>query len=721
MLTEPRSAKTERAVGPSLGSSLVPVVTCLLAALVFTLDGYNFGRGNQISHLPAIMRLCDPSFLERDYFVNALVEAGPRYYYFRLLALGSQLLPLPLLAFLLTLGTNAATLLVTFRLTERAFDVIAAHASIVLLCALHFYVRLGGAGFLLSDYLTPASLAIPCALAAIAAAIGGHRLRATLWAIATSVVHPLYGLAAGGALALTAGLVKPLDGRSSARERMLANAASLAAFAAAFMLLWHRAEAEPRLDDGTFFEIYGRVRAAHHLLPSRFPGRDWAMFGIFTASSACFALASRERMRSALLPLAWLGALALLGFIAGYVFVEVVPVRLVLVLQLYRFTCFTTWLGIVLAAGAFSALAHVRNAGELLAWRPLTAVLGFALLAAGELLLQPQRRGVTLLVISIVVSAAWAARASRRPQLGVLGLATVLLFLGLRLGAYGERRIWLGNLRPSFVLSDVKTRYDDVARFAREHTAVSDVFVIADGATSANAGMFRYKAGRALFGEYKVFPFRDGEMAEWYERDRALKTLRRASNNDLRLWSLSQRYDLAYAVLSNDMPSAFPVAFQGDHYRLVSLRDSASLPDERSFGFGNEENGAAYLGSGWHATEAWGVWSKQRRADLVVPLRPERHAETLALKIGAFTAANHPRQEVECWVNGVFAGRLELEARAPRWRRVTLPAAARDHARASGALHVRFEIGEPGNPARLGVSGDTRDLGIALYALELGQ
>jgi hypothetical protein len=347
-------------------------------------------------------------------------------------------------------------------------------------------------------------------------------------------------------------------------------------------------------------------------------------------------------------------------------------------------------------------------------------VLGFALLAAGEMLVQPQRRGVTLLMISIVVIGAWATQASRRPQLGVLTLATAALFLGLRLGAYGERRVWLGNLRPSFVLSDVKTRYDDVTRFAREHTAMSDVFLIADGATSADAGMFRYKAARALFGEYKVFPFRDSEMAEWYERDRALKALRPASNNDGRLWSLSQRYDLAYAVLSNDMPSAFPVHFQGNHYRLVSLREVASLTDERSFGFGSEENGAALLGSGWHTSESWGVWSKQRRADLVVPLRPDRNAVTLALKIGAFTAANHPRQEAECWINGVFAGRLELGARAPSWRRVTLPAAALDRARASGALHVRFEIGEPGNPARLGVSRDARDLGIALYALEIG-
>jgi hypothetical protein len=720
MPTEPRSAKRERAAGPPIGASRLPIAASLLAALIFTLDGYNFGRGNQISHLPAILRLCDPSFLERDYFVNALVEVGPRYYYFRLIALGSQLLPLPLLAFLLTLGTNAATLLVTFRVTERAFDVIAAHASIVLLCALHFYVRLGGAGVLLSDYLTPASLAIPCALAAISAGIGGHRLRATLLAIATSVVHPLYGLAAGGALTLTLGLGLPLDGRSSAGKRRFANAASLAAFAAAFMLLWHRVDAGPRLDDGTFFEIYGRVRAAHHLLPSKFPGRDWAMFGIFGASSACFALASRERMGSAMIPLAWLGALAMLGFVVGYVFVEVVPVRLVLVLQLYRFTCFTTWLGIVLAAGAFSMLAHVRNPRELLAWRPLTAVLGFALLAAGELLVQPQRRGVTLLVVSIVVVGVWATRAFRRPQLGLLTFAAAVLFLGLRLGAYRERKVWLGNLRPSFVLSDVKTRYDDVARFAREHTEANDLFLIADGATSADAGMFRYKAARALFGEYKVFPFRDSEMAEWYERDRALRALRAASNNDRRLWSLSQRYDLAYAVLSNDMPSAFPVAFQGDHYRLVSLRDAASLPDERSFGFGSEGNGSGYLGSGWHSTEGWGVWSRQRRADLVVPLRRDRNAAVLALKIGAFTAANHPQHEAECWINGVFAGRLELEARAPSWRSVTLPAAALDRARASGALHVRFEIGEPGNPARLGVSRDARDLGIALHALEIG-
>ena len=55
---------------------------------------------------------------------------------------------------------------------------------------------------------------------------------------------------------------------------------------------------------------------------------------------------------------------------------------------------------------------------------------------------------------------------------------------------------------------------------------------------------------------------------------------------------------LAYAVLPNDMPSAFAVVFQGAAYRLVSLRELAGLEAQRSYSFGARGNGVDHLGAG---------------------------------------------------------------------------------------------------------------------------
>lgn len=579
-LTDARAVAVDRpAERHSDWARVVPIASAIGLALVFTLDGYNIGRGNQIGQLPAILRLLDPGLLARDYFINAVLDEGPRYYYLRLLAFVGSFLPLPPVFFLLTVAANAATLLVTFRVTERLFDLSAAYASLALLCALQFYVPLGASGFLLMDLLTPATFAIPGMLAAIGAGLTAERnARAALYATLTSIIHPLYGLAAACAVALVAlfDFAQKRRAGTLTRTRVVSALAPLGVFALAFLLLWHGKGETIRLDDATFFHIYGRLRAPHHLLPSRFPLAHWLLFAIFSSCSVAFLIAVRQRLRTSFTPLACLALLTLLGFVAGYVLVEVIPLRFMLVLQLYRFVCITTWVGIILAAGAASVLIHSWATPELPRWQRNLISFAFALLLLGDVLFEPQRRGVTLPVLALAALGAWGLHALRRRALGVAALAGVASFLALRLIVLADSELWLGNIRPAFVWSDYATRYDDIALFARDHTARDDVLLIADGATSQEAGIIRYKAGRALFADFKVFPL-GNEMAEWYSRMMTLRELRPRANNDERLIELAWRYGLAYAVLPNTMPSKLPVVFGGASYFVVSLHDPAPL------------------------------------------------------------------------------------------------------------------------------------------------
>jgi hypothetical protein len=583
--TSPWPATTEplvSAINDRAWRTLIPVAAATLAALAFTLDGYNFGRSNQIEQLVAVMSVQNEGFLAHDPFIKFFVEGGPRFYYTRLLALGSHVAPLPALFFLLTLASNAATFLITFRTTLHAFgSLVAAYASLLLLAALQFYVRLGEAGFLLTDFLTPASLAIPGSLAALSAAARADSSRAMLWAAATVVIHPLYGLAAGSfVMLLDAVRILGSDAPGHVRRQYwLGCMARGLGFAAVILLLWYRPDASPRLDDATFFNIYARTRVPHHVLPSRFPLKHWAFFAIFTTYSLVCLYVVRERIR-ALAPLLWAAALVSVGFVLGYVFVELIPIRAVLSLHAYRFTCFTSWVGIVVGAGALGSVFEPGLHERLAVRRAVAVGLALLLLVLAERVMAPRHHALTLLSVLIITLGAWAVHVSwhRYTALGatVVALAVVA---GSRFVALGQRERWLGNRLPSFTVSDFSTPYDDVAAYVREHTPRDAVFLIADVASHWEAGAFRYKAERALFLDYKLFPFGDAEMAEWYERMSLLRSLDTGQNNDPQLLAIAARYGVGYGVLPKASPTDLPVVFVGDRYRLVSFGAPESLPD----------------------------------------------------------------------------------------------------------------------------------------------
>lgn len=566
----PTSAASERA-----WTKLVPVITAATMALVFTLDGYTFGRSNQMEQLSAVLAYLDESLLRRDYFVQFFVEGGPRYYYIRLLALGSHLLALPALFFVLTAASNAATLVITFRTARQLFDsLIAGYSSMLLVGALHFYVRIGDAGFLLTDNLSPATIALPCMFGAISAALRGHTPAAMVWAVGTAIIHPLYGLAAGGSAAFVDGvqLLRRQRQWALGRHDVFSWAARLLGFAVIFALLWYRPSAGPRLDDATYFHIYAVTRGPHHVLPSTWPLRDWVLFANFTLCSLLCLYVVRART-AVLAPLVCLAALVMLGFVVGYVFVELIPLRPIMVAQSYRFTCITSWIGIIFGAGAFASIFEAAQSPRARAWRAAAVGLALTLLVVGERVMFPRRRGVTLVLLVVLALGGWAVQVARRRLVTLSAMLAALTAFGvLRFGVFRERDRWLGHRRPAFTLNDFSTRYDDVATYARAHTDRDAVFAIIDVHKHWESGTFRYRAERALFVDHKVFPYGDPEIAEWYARTSALKVLDPAQNNDAALEELAKRWKVDYAIVPKESPTQLPAAFEGEEYRLLSLR-----------------------------------------------------------------------------------------------------------------------------------------------------
>jgi hypothetical protein len=117
------------------------------------------------------------------------------------------------------------------------------------------------------------------------------------------------------------------------------------------------------------------------------------------------------------------------------------------------------------------------------------------------------------------------------------------------------------------------------------------------------------------------------------------------------------------------------------------------------------------LGKGWHDVERDLVWSAGRHATLEVPVAVSSRAITFSLS--AFVPQG-VRQTVDVKFDGVSVGTLSFDAANHR-AAVTWPISGRP----SGTLRVEFNVGNPLAPKAVGVSGDPRELGIAVHGFRV--
>lgn len=119
-------------------------------------------------------------------------------------------------------------------------------------------------------------------------------------------------------------------------------------------------------------------------------------------------------------------------------------------------------------------------------------------------------------------------------------------------------------------------------------------------------------------------------------------------------------------------------------------------------------NGSFVLGGGWSAPEAWGVWSEGKRAELFLPCsnQPRYRAGQ------PFDVLLHLRPLRDQSLT-IAAGRKvlwqgQLPKDDPALRLAIAPA---DCTR--GVAHLKLRIADPARPVDLGISNDTRRLGVA--------
>ena len=155
---------------------------------------------------------------------------------------------------------------------------------------------------------------------------------------------------------------------------------------------------------------------------------------------------------------------------------------------------------------------------------------------------------------------------------------------------------------------------------------------------------------------------------------------------------------------------------------LGELDRSVQLGETITFAEGS--GAERLLGEGWADPEPTGVWTDGEKATLVLKLTgaPPGDVE-LALEVDPFVTPDHPELKVEVSAGGEqLGGRVFRHRRAVfrlgkghRPLRVLLPASVRDE---TGRVALELRIHDPASPLELGLSDDSRRLGLHLLSLE---
>ena len=156
--------------------------------------------------------------------------------------------------------------------------------------------------------------------------------------------------------------------------------------------------------------------------------------------------------------------------------------------------------------------------------------------------------------------------------------------------------------------------------------------------------------------------------------------------------------------------------------RLEEVDSSLGLGQEVVFSQGS--GAERLLGEGWSELEPTGVWTDREQASLVLHVTDAPPGDIeLVLAVDPFVTPDHPELKVEVSARGKQLGARVFRHRRAAFRlgrghgpfRISLPAAVRDE---TGRTVLELRIHDPARPVDLGLSDDSRRLGLYLRSLE---
>jgi hypothetical protein len=573
--------------------------------VVTTLAGYRFGEPESL--LPIVLRSMDASYLSNDFYVSWNTGFGYRFYFARLLAALATEETLPVVWFGLTLLSNFALAIFSGLLARALFNE-SAHAALVgaflVLSASTF--ELGYTGQFGRVLLIPTTLVQPLIVAALWAAVRGRPFLCGLLAAGAAIIQPVLGPEGGMIALVLAAITVFTRGRGFAA---LAGGAAVFVLSIAGSVVPYAGSVS--LTSPQFVALESIFRNPHHTTPSTFPPYDFLAATSFVVATGVLYLwwwRDERTPRALALGIGAILAGLVLFCIPGYLFVEVVPWRIVAVARPFRLLVMVKFLGLILLAGAVARALRPRNwsdAGVLLvaALSPLSLAVvcvlvelrdrlrvpvAALLVVTGLMLVLVARpdaidvvRYVAFGTITVGLLATGTSRAALAATVALTLLAPLVL---VRLSALTPAPLqrWGQALEPRFRLDDSRGPAIDVARWARLHTPPHAVFL-----TPPSMGIFRVMAERAIVVDFKSFSYHDQAMVEWRQRllecygepppgiggfpaERAMEKNYRQID-DPWISRLAERYGVTHAVLYEETATSLPILFRGGPYKVVAV------------------------------------------------------------------------------------------------------------------------------------------------------
>jgi hypothetical protein len=139
---------------------------------------------------------------------------------------------------------------------------------------------------------------------------------------------------------------------------------------------------------------------------------------------------------------------------------------------------------------------------------------------------------------------------------------------------------------------------------------------------------------------------------------------------------------------------------------------------KNTIGFGQGQAGVAFLKNGWSNPEPNSTWSQADTARLIVPVG-DGVISDVTFTVRSLVSPKHPKQRVGIKINGVRAQSLSFDTNARHDIIIPIPKAVSKQLSKRKYLDIEFSFPDAISPRELGVSDDSRKLGLQLSSLEI--
>jgi hypothetical protein len=573
--------------------NLEHLLILLITSLLSTVLRYKYGISDQIESLPIVFKFQDNSLFQNDYIIETISREGPRVLYGVVIGFISNILPIEILAFLLTCLSNFVIFYYTYLLLSKYNNNVRAEHAIAIGSLLSLYsFELGASGNLLSDMLLPDTLVKPLIFVCFYYGLEKRYTLATIPLALLSFFHPLMGLVYL-CINLFAWFYREyfLDRKSVLQtiHKLLLPVLTVALLAIVFLIVFGAKDHRLKVDD--YINILAYFRHPHHYIPSTFYLKDYILFIISGVSIYLLSYKSKTELFDTLSVFARL-FLLVISFLCvlGYLFVEVLPNKLIVTLQFFRYLYFIKWLTPLL----FLRYLVINDKFNLVSIIYIFSPISILYFIAKDKYVNIPSNANVILSIVIISGSLFLIPFHNLALVGIFyGAICIVYFLNLKITlAYFFCTLctivalsiinpkFLSSYLPKFKIEAEINNFAAICNEAKDLGEKNDLYLV-----PPNGGEFRIIAKKSIVVDFKVFPFVEYAMLEWHNRLRAcygnlnstgFNAIPEMETNykqidDEKLMRIKNVYGIHYAVLYNETKSEFNEVAQNEEYKIVKI------------------------------------------------------------------------------------------------------------------------------------------------------